>query len=988
VVTPAPVLDGHPDGFHSVRIKGFETRQRAFGAPDLPSKTVLVALPPGAVPSLEVRPHDELPWAGIRPRPVPRRTLEAAIDPNLRVREDAAEHRDLASRIRRARDRIQPDAAIYDGDDPFPRRLAWLGQTGTIRDQRYVELHLAPVRYDPRLPGLRIVPELEVVVHFSGARLPGGPGAPDPRFESIYRDAFVNYEQSLLFRSPSEAALVEAEAAPTRTPKDAGTPRQRILVREHGLVRLDHARMSGTDFLLHDLSTWRLTNRGVQVPLEIQDDGDGILEPGEWVQFYGQALDDEPKTELNTDLPGTVDLYEARDFTDVNTYFLTVEAGPEPPMATRDGAPTMIRVPPDHFEHTARAEVDDAYRPLGAADPWYWLPTLFAGSADTRTDFIPLPGLYDGTLGATLRVHVQGRSETLSVDPDHHVRIALSNSSDELLAVEDGYFDNRTLYLHELNWSWSGSGPVLSGPVEVGLQAVVVSGTFNQIILDYIEVVYRRAFTVENEQLTFSWPDEDAEFLVGGLQDPNPAVYEITLAQDEKVVQPVRLTGVSVSGVAPPYSVRFRVDNDPGLADGSPRHFLVLGAGGVSIPPNPDFAPDTVSDLRDNANAADLLVIAHPDVLDLSPGSALTLLLDHRATVQGGGLTSKVVLVEDVQDEFNHGLPGPLAIREFLRWVLSTSPGEGWAVKPSHLLLLGDGSYDYKETLDTGNLVPTQMIFKNDPVLGYYASDSVMGAVMGDDWVPDLFIGRIPVRTLAEAEVVLDKIRLHEQSPPAGAWRSRALFVSDRGKTGSNPGEALQFEGINDLAESFMRLPPYSSTKLRYWTDYYCCGQVPDPTESMRAAILNEVTAGAALVQYIGHGSFVVWSDDAFFDERIAPRDSEGLFNGDQLPWLQAHNCLSGGFHFQRYGLGSNWLARDGGGSVGVFSPTGLSYNFIGQRVTEVVWEELFGPTKERLVARRASSTRCWVTRPRAWHCTRSIRRTRCRPCRATPRWS
>ena len=37
--------------------------------------------------------------------------------------------------------------------------------------------------------------------------------------------------------------------------------------------------------------------------LEVRD---GILEDGEWVQFWGQALDDEPKTELNTDRKSVV----------------------------------------------------------------------------------------------------------------------------------------------------------------------------------------------------------------------------------------------------------------------------------------------------------------------------------------------------------------------------------------------------------------------------------------------------------------------------------------------------------------------------------------------------------------------------------------------------------------------------------------------------------------------------------------------------------
>ena len=104
-----------------------------------------------------------------------------------------------------------------------------------------------------------------------------------------------------------------------------------------------------------------------------------------------------------------------------------------------------------------------------------------------------------------------------------------------------------------------------------------------------------------------------------------------------------------------------------------------------------------VSDLRDNAIQADLIVIGHPSVVDDGPATPLRDLLDFRATPAGGSLTSKVALLDDVQDEFNDGLAGPDAIREFLRWVTSTLGGEGWAdPKPTHVMLLGDGSFDYK----------------------------------------------------------------------------------------------------------------------------------------------------------------------------------------------------------------------------------------------------------------------------------------------------
>jgi hypothetical protein len=46
--------------------------------------------------------------------------------------------------------------------------------------------------------------------------------------------------------------------------------------------------------------------------------------------------------------------------------------------------------------------------------------------------------------------------------------------------------------------------------------------------------------------------------------------------------------------------------------------------------------------------------------------------------------------------------------------------------------------------------------------------------------------------------------------------------------------------------------------------------------------------------------------------------------------------------------MGENWLRRNGGGAVGVFSPTGLSANWISEGVVEEIFGAVFGPEKER----------------------------------------
>ena len=48
----------------------------------------------------------------------------------------------------------------------------------------------------------------------------------------------------------------------------------------------------------------------------------------------------------------------------------------------------------------------------------------------------------------------------------------------------------------------------------------------------------------------------------------------------------------------------------------------------------------------------------------------------------------------------------------------------------------------------------------------------------------DIGIGRFPVQTVAEAEMVVDKVISYEDPATHGSWRSEYTMVADDGPTG------------------------------------------------------------------------------------------------------------------------------------------------------------------------------------------------------------
>jgi len=955
-----PPIEALPadDGFVDLRVEGFDTRSRIEGAPDVPTRTVLVALPPGASPRLSVRVVGSPARRALRPRPVPRWVIDPAGD-DLEFDTAITTTRDLLGRT--VREHYEAAEAHYSGEGTLPPSAARLGSIGVLRDQRYVEVHLAPVRFDRGRGDLVVDPGLEVTVHFDGAFEVTDAPAPLDRLESVYRTSLENYAQGRRFRLSALDARMATAVEATRGDFASTGPVGRIRIRANGPVRLDHASVSThlPDFLGTDPGKWFLTNRGEQVPLQVHQGGvdDAVFEVGEWVQFYGQALDDEPETILNYEKPANPieNLHEVSDFSDENVYFLTLDSQPQPAMTER-AAPPHGATPATDFGAVARTEVDTSYVPL-PGEVWFWAP--FTAEGNTRTEIVSLPGLASGTAPARFRVLIRGLPFDCSeVDPDHRSLIGLKNSSAQTLVLPAGNpdnvgnrnvgeFDGNTLFLHDFEWVHATSDPVLTDPVRINLKAddfdvpcawIPGGNVINDVILDSIEIEYRRVFGAQDDALVFSYPDGAAEFEITGFASGAVEVYEVTgRIGSSGVVDAVRLTGATVLPDGPTHTVRFHVEQDPALEDGTPREFVVAGHDHIPTAGAGDLDPDRTSTLATDATHAGMVVIAHPDLLDstcseggnacqydvdctssptdrceIASGSVLDLLLDHRA---GQNIPARVARIQDIEDDFNHGLAGPGAIKRFLEWLAAG----GWGAPPAYVMLLGDGSYDYKGGTDAGNFVPTQMMVKLSEHLAYFASDNLLAAVAGDDYLADMTVGRISVRSRAEADGVLQKILDYEQVAPPGLWRSHMLFISDAGKD-YDPEEGLAFEAMNDLAGSYLDETAYTSTHLRYWTDNCCGGQAEGCTpfnqqchpEIMNQDILDAVNGigseSPVIAEFVGHGNFDLWSDDV-------------IFCGNE---------------------GSGYCAQD--------DTLRLGFRFIGTEVIEIIWNDVFGPHQERVL--------------------------------------
>ena len=82
VDVPEPRFLAHQDGSSKIEIEGFGTKERRPGAPNLSSKTFLIAIPPGTTPRLEYSRRGALRRFQTVPSSVPHRRFDmGSFDP-------------------------------------------------------------------------------------------------------------------------------------------------------------------------------------------------------------------------------------------------------------------------------------------------------------------------------------------------------------------------------------------------------------------------------------------------------------------------------------------------------------------------------------------------------------------------------------------------------------------------------------------------------------------------------------------------------------------------------------------------------------------------------------------------------------------------------------------------------------------------------------------------------------------------------------------
>ena len=394
-------------------------------------------------------------------------------------------------------------------------------------------------------------------------------------------------------------------------------------------------------------------------------------------------------------------------------YRLSLDTGTT--MAERAAAPGALT---DGLTFEADLHLEENTIPgvLIAADPdedyWFWqlisaAPSLPA-SASVSFDLESVVG------GGALRIDLHGIS-----DEPHAVEVRLN---DTLIGTID--FEGVVPHVATL--------PVPDSALNDGTNTLVIvsaGSTKDMLYLDSADLRYARDYQTSEPSLLFA-SEQDASLEVTGLTGTDVQAFDVS---DPRL--PVKLDGA----VSTPTGLQ--------LATEAGHAYFGLRSEEARVPSS--IWNDVPSNLRDGANAADYLII--------TPASLLTQaqdLADYRAS---DGFTARVIELQDIYDEFAFGTPDPRSIREFLGYAHGN-----WAMAPEFVVLVGKGSFDYRDSYGLGgNLFPPIMAHTLGGIL---SSDTKYADFLGDDALPDVALGRLPVTSAAELESVIQQIVAYEEA--------------------------------------------------------------------------------------------------------------------------------------------------------------------------------------------------------------------------------
>ena len=350
----------------------------------------------------------------------------------------------------------------------------------------------------------------------------------------------------------------------------------------------------------------------------------------------------------------------------------------------------------------------------------------------------------------------------------------------------------------------------------------------------------------------------------------------------------------------------------------------------IVVSENDYYTPETVSNASiENQNLHALkdinyLIITTSEFLEQAQRIA-------NYHIENSELTAKVVLLDEIYNEFSSGSRDITGIRDFIRHVYNTNSSD--LNKLKFVCFFGDASYDYKDRIaSNNNVVPVYLASESFNLASSYVTDDFFAMLeenegtMSSNHSMDVATGRIPVSSQQQASDVVDKILRDYNLDSYGDWRNTITLVAD--DIDEDVDSTIQ-SGVEIIADDIKENKPVFNVNKIYADSYVqqnSSGGEQYPR--VKAAITSAIESGTLVFDYFGHGGENGFAQERFLD---VPQ-IKGFQNENTLPLFISVTCSFSRFdNPSRISAGEFTLWNTTGGAASMITTTREVFISVGQ---------------------------------------------------------
>ncbi len=299
----------------------------------------------------------------------------------------------------------------------------------------------------------------------------------------------------------------------------------------------------------------------------------------------------------------------------------------------------------------------------------------------------------------------------------------------------------------------------------------------------------------------------------------------------------------------------------------------------------------SLTNLSDPGNEAEFVIITHRKF-----SNSANLYAQYRDTCRVNQLSSKVVFVDEIYDEFGYGSLNPLAIKNFCKYTM-----DNWSTPPKFFMLWGKGRPAPK--LDNlYNYIPTF----GEPANDYeYVSNFDRNST---SVTPEAAIGRVSLIEDSEGLNYLDKVNKYEHMDYA-YWMKEAVFLGG-GKTQAEQNTISSV--MRNAFRPHLENTPMGGKVFTFQTSN--SGNISNTNKTSKEFI----DRGVGLIHFFGHSGTNIFDVD-ILEARLYQ-------NFDRYPFMIAFGCYGGDFNNSTLSFGERFILEPNRGSIGYLANTSAGF--------------------------------------------------------------